>query len=371
MNKTPDCLIIGGGLMGMLTARELVRAGLDVLLLERGQVGRESSWAGGGILSPLYPWRYSDPVSILAQASQQIYSQLADSLQAESGIDVQWTQSGLLMPGCDELTQAGAWAGQYGMRLQALSASEVADCEPSLAGGLAKKGGLYLPEVAQVRNPRMLQALRKSIEKSGVNIKTGCEIGQIQVAHGRVIGVETGLGEVISAGRVVVAGGAWSAGLLEPLGLALPVKPIRGQMLLFRADKDSLQRITLYEDRYVIPRRDGRVLVGSTLEDTGFEKATTESARQDLLAAAVEIIPALANYPIEKHWAGLRPASPDGVPFIGEHPEIAGLYVNTGHFRNGVVLGPASAALLRSIILKNKIEIPTAPYQPGLAQVGW
>ena len=136
--------------------------------------------------------------------------------------------------------------------------------------------------------------------------------------------------------------------------MQLPVKPVRGQMILYRAEPGVVQRIVLSQDRYVIPRRDGRILVGSTVEDVGFEKATTRAAMQELEAEARRIIPALANYPIEHHWAGLRPGSPHDIPYIMQHPRISGLFVNTGHFRNGVVLGPASARLLADILLQRE-----------------
>jgi glycine oxidase len=199
----------------------------------------------------------------------------------------------------------------------------------------------------------------------GADIRQDCEVAAILHEAGRVAAVQTKQGERFSAGHVVVAGGAWSASLLAPLGLALPVSPVRGQMLLFRTEPGTVQRILLYKDRYVIPRRDGRVLVGSTLEHVGFNKQVTGVARDELVAAALEIVPALANYSVEKHWAGLRPGSPDGTPFIGKHPEISNLYVNAGHYRNGVVLGPASAALLAAGILGTTPEVAPEAYLPA------
>jgi len=178
-----------------------------------------------------------------------------------------------------------------------------------------------------------------------------------------VHGVLTEQGE-INAERVVIAGGAWSALLLESVGMNLPVKPVRGQMILYRAEPGVVQRIVLSRDRYVIPRRDGRILVGSTLEDVGFDKGTTRAAMQELEAEAIRLIPALANYRIEHHWAGLRPGSPQGIPYILQHPRMAGLFVNTGHFRNGVVLGPASARLLVDIMLKREPILDPVPYMP-------
>ena len=365
MSKIPDCIIIGGGLIGMLTARELLRAGLSVQLLERGETGRESSWAGGGILSPLYPWRYPEAVSVLAKASQQVYPDLIEALREEGGGDAQWTQSGLLMPVCEDIDVARTWAERFEMDLQVLSPDETADCAPELGHLVIGEEAAFLPDIAQVRNPRLAQALRASLLALGADIRQDCEVVSIQHEAGKVSAVQTKQGERLTAGQVVVAGGAWSAGLLAPLGLELPVSPVRGQMLLYRTEPGTVTRILLYKDRYVIPRRDGRVLVGSTLEHVGFDKQITVSARDDLIASATEIVPALANFPVEKHWAGLRPGSPDGTPFIGKHPEISNLYVNTGHYRNGVVLGPASAGLLAASLLGTPPEIAPEAYLPA------
>lgn len=364
MSKIPDCIIIGGGLIGMLTARELLRAGLSVQLLERGETGRESSWAGGGILSPLYPWRYPEAVSVLARASQQVYPDLTEALKEEGGGDAQWTQSGLLMPVCEDIDAAQVWAERFGVDLQILSPEEAAECAPEL-GKLVVGAAAFLPDIAQVRNPRLAQALRASLLALGADIRQDCEVTSIQHEAGKVTAVQTKQGDRLTAGYVVVAGGAWSAGLLAPLGLELPVSPVRGQMLLYRTEPGTVKRILLYKDRYVIPRLDGRVLVGSTLEHVGFDKQITSHAREDLIASATEIVPALANFPVEQHWAGLRPGSPDGTPFIGKHPEISNLYVNTGHYRNGVVLGPASAALLAASLLGEPYEIAPEAYLPA------
>lgn len=348
----------------MLTARELLLAGLSVQLLERGETGRESSWAGGGILSPLYPWRYPEPVSVLAQASQRVYPELIEALREEGGGDAEWTQSGLLMPACEDIDAARAWARQFEMNLQVLSSDEMADCAPEM-GDLGAESAIFLPDVAQVRNPRLAQALRASLLALGADIRQNCEVTSILHDADKVSAVQTKQGERLTAGQIVVAGGAWSEALLAPLGLDLPVTPVRGQMLLYRAEPDTVKRILLYKDRYVIPRRDGHVLVGSTLEHVGFDKQTTDVAREDLVQSATEIVPALANFPIERHWAGLRPGSPDGIPFIGKHPEISNLYVNTGHYRNGVVLGPASAALLAASVLGVTPNLAPEAYSPA------
>lgn len=354
-----DVVIIGGGVIGLLTAAELVAAGRRVTLLERGETGRESSWAGGGILSPLYPWRYPDPVTELARWSQAHYPLLAADVTTATGIDPEWTQNGLLLMAGDDTAQALAWADRFGYRLETVVADRLPDYEPVLAS--QTRPGLWMPDVAQIRNPRLVKALRLKLAAQGVVFRERCEVTAITAQDDRVSGVQTPAGRIV-AERVVVTAGAWSGHLLAALGTEVPIEPVKGQMLLIRARPGLLSRIVLDDGHYLIPRRDGRVLVGSTMERSGYDKGTTEAARQELLAAAFELVPALRDYPLERQWAGLRPGSPDGIPYIGEYPAVKGLYLNSGHFRNGVVMAPASARLLADLLLGRPPILDPAPY---------
>ncbi|MDH5570758.1 MAG: glycine oxidase ThiO [Gammaproteobacteria bacterium] len=346
-----DCLVVGGGLIGMLTARELSTSGLSVAIVEQGECGRESSWAGGGILSPLYPWRYAYAVTALASWSQTHYPAFIKGLYQETGIDPEFQQNGLLILDTDESERALSWARLGQSSLQQISFKEIKVLEPQL--GVIPDSALWMPEVGQIRNPRMVKSMRESLLKQGVKLYENSQVQGLFVDQDYIKGVVTAEGE-IRAKKVVLAGGAWTSQLLSSTGVNLAIKPVRGQMILFRGEPGLISRIVLSQDRYVIPRRDGRVLFGSTLEDTGFDKSITDSAREELQQAAYRLIPALKQYEIEHHWAGLRPASPEGIPYIGEHPHITGLYINTGHYRNGVVLGLASARLLADMMLQRE-----------------
>lgn len=351
--------VIGGGIIGLTTAWALREAGVAVRLLERGAIGREASWAGGGILCPLYPWRYPDAVQALAWRAAAAYPGWVARLMASTGIDPEWTASGLLILDGDEAA-AAPWAQRWGQALAVCTPAEVARLEPALAP--TDGPALRLPGMAQVRNPRLLQALCQALVERGVEICEHCTVSGFGVESGRVTALHMPQGQLPVAGPVVVAAGAWSGELLAELGAPVPVAPVKGQMLLFEASPDLLGHVVLRGDRYAIPRRDGRILFGSTVEQAGFDQTPDPATGARLRAEAVDLIPALAQARFAAHWAGLRPGSPTGVPVIAPHPLIEGLWANAGHFRNGVLLAPAAAELLADLLLERAPALDPAPY---------
>ena len=346
-----DCIVVGGGLIGMLSARELKKLGMEVLLLEKGELGKEASWAGGGILSPLHPWRYSEKVNELANIGHKIYPKLAEELRQESGIDPEYIRSGLLVLGSEEQQLATDWADHWSMNLSTIeSATELQQVCPGLSSSYTS--GLYLPDIAQMRNPRLVKSARGSLDALGIKYKEHTKVTSLLVENGKARGVVVN-GEELHADNVLIAGGAWSAELLKPYQNTPDISPVKGQMVLFKGAKNKLNRILLAENRYLIPRKDGRIVCGSTIEHTGFEKQISQQVKVELSASAKEIFPELAGMGVEHHWAGLRPGSPNGDPYIGQQKEVEGLYMNAGHYRNGVILGVASAQRVAKLIAKN------------------
>lgn len=337
-------LIVGAGAVGLATAQALLQQGMSVTVLERGAVGQESSWAGGGILSPLCPWDYPEVVTQLTSRGAALFGAWAGGLYRETGIDPEYQTSGMLVLPPFDAPAARRWCAVHGVRFAEM------------------EGGLLLPEVAQARNPRLLQAQRARVEQLGGQIVEYCAVHQIMAGRDMVQKVVTSRGEY-SADRYIVTAGAWSKQVMGEHALHCDIKPVRGQMLLFKFDMPPLAHIVLQKDIYLIPRRDGHLLVGSTLEDVGFDKGTTEGAREMLLQRACMLLPALRDMPLVKHWAGLRPASPDNIPTIGRHPHLENLYANSGHFRYGVTMAPASVEVLLNDINQAPQPFDTSAYR--------
>lgn len=281
MSRSADVRVIGGGIVGLATAWELVQRGMHVEVFDAPAGSRQASWAGGGILSDLPPGSADARLQPLLEDSLTRYPTWCETLREASGIDPQYWRCG------------------------------------------ARVDGDWHAEIAQVRNPRLLKALRQALQFRGVAI------------HPRA--AEPGL-----AGITVIAAGAWSAQLVPQL----PVQPVKGEMLLYQASPGWLNHIVLDDDFYLVPRRDGRILAGSTVENSGFDPLPTVTARALLHRKACRLLPALASAAIENHWVGLRPGSPHGLPIIGRVEGVANLYCNTGHFRLGITLAPASATRL-------------------------
>ncbi|WP_411172369.1 glycine oxidase ThiO [Nitrosomonas sp. Is35] len=361
-----DIIVIGAGIIGLATAEHLLVQGFKVTILERNKAGQESSWAGGGILSPLFPWSYSDAVTSLTSYSALQFPEWVSVLRETSRIDPEYEISGMLiLPPYDEEI-ARRWCSMRGVKLEQRTACDIHSIHTVTADRMkkAQNCALFLPDVAQVRNPRLLRALRSRVELLGGKIVENCAVNHLKITGQHIQSVSTLCGE-FSAGNYIVCAGAWSKEILATHALKLDIKPIKGQMLLFKFDTPPIPAIIVQNDLYLIPRRDGHLLIGSTLEDSGFDKQTTIAARDSLLEQAQIILPVLEKMPIKQHWSGLRPASLKNIPIIGRHPVIHNLLINSGHFRYGVTMAPASAEILVNEMTGAAQPFDTAPYQAG------
>ena len=336
----------------MMSAFFLRKSGFDVSIIERRDTGTESTWAGGGILSPLYPWKYADEINQLARLSRQLYPDVVQEIESISGLSTEYTVSGLLIEQNEIDEKARKWCEDYRTEFHEFET-------PANISG--EKHFVLFPEIGQVRNPLLAQSIRRALEKMGVRFHLNTPVNNIRQLSSGNIALDTSSGEFVFD-KAVIAAGAWSAALLEMTNIQLEIKPIRGQMLLFKADPAFLSHIILAKGHYIIPRRDGRVLVGSTMEDVGFDKSITEDAQKNLIGFVSEYVPGLLEFPLEKQWSGLRPGSPRGIPVISQHPEWENLYINAGHFRNGVILAPASASVLNGLITGENPDINPANY---------
>lgn len=349
-----DVLVLGAGINGLLSALNLARQGLTVRVLDQGDIARESTWAGAGILSPLLPWDYGEAVNALCERGRALWPKLAQWLLQESGIDPEYQACGMLALGGFDLDLAKDWCQRHGWAWGPASARGEIPLPSSLSA-------LWLPQVAQARNPRLAQALLAVSLQRGIQVSAKLGVTDFLVGNGRIQAARTPAGD-IRADRYVVAGGAWSAKLLGELALGLDIRPVRGQILLFQAKPGLLPHIVYREGRYLVPRRDGHILAGSTLEEVGFDKSCTEAARASLMAFALETFPPLGGAQVVRQWSGLRPGSPGNLPTISRHPSLENLFVNGGHFRYGVTMAPASAELLTELMLDGPTTLDARPY---------
>ncbi|BBP01208.1 FAD-dependent oxidoreductase [Sulfuriferula nivalis] len=342
--KPSTTIIIGGGIIGLATAFRLAAKGAQVTIVERNTCGAESSWAGGGILSPLMPWQYAPEVNALCNAGIARYADWVAEIQTCSGIDPEYWVSGMHVLAPFDKAAAQVW------------------CEANNWQYKLDDSELWLPDVAQVRNPRLIKSLRAAVLARGVRLVENTEIINIDIANNCVKSITTQKGKLF-ADTFITCAGAWSQQVLASTPPIKTIKPMRGQMVLFKAPVGTLQSVMYQQGVYLIPRLDGHILVGSTVEDVGFDKATDSKTREQLATAAFAMLPALRNAEFIQHWSGLRPGSPDNIPTIARHPEIANLYVNAGHFRYGVTMAPISADLIAELISGHTLSMDISAYQ--------
>jgi glycine oxidase len=360
-------VVVGGGLIGLAVARELAGRGGRVTVLERGEPGAAASWAAGGMLSPRAEALRPGPFLELGLASLDRYPGFIDGVVRESGVPVEFAGGGKLLL-ATTAAEAGQLAARYGWQegaagagagIERIAAAEARRLEPAIAPEVVE--ALWVRDDHRVDNRALVRAVRLAAEARGVTIRAGALVTAVQVRGGRVTGVTLAGDERIGAESVVIAAGAWSgvlAGLPEPLAVA----PVRGQMVELDGGVGLLGRVVMSPGCYIVPRRAGRLLVGSTMERAGFVAVATAAGVQALLAAAIAAVPALAGAPLVGTWGGLRPGTPDELPILGADPEVAGLFHATGHFRNGILLAPITAEVVGAAWAGEAPAVEIAPF---------
>ena len=358
----PDVIVIGGGVIGLSIAWELAGHGLSVRVLEQGAFGKESSWAGAGMLPPGNPAGARTSESRLRAAAHQMWPQWSESLTAVAGMDNEFFRCGALEvrfanPNGDspDLLKDIQDLRAEGVDVEADELDEIRERFPALGPDAA--AAYYLPDFCQVRNPRQLQALQIGCLKRGVELIAGSPVRRFVASGNRIEAVEVGE-QLHQAAEFVIANGAWAGQLLGQIGVSLPIEPLKGQMVLLRATPLPFLSVIQVDREYLVPRKDGRILVGSTEERVGFDKRNTAHAIADLIQFAERVVPSLKDARFETCWAGLRPFSTTGRPYIGRLPQFANASVAVGHARHGLLLSPITAVLIRQLLLGQPVQLP-------------
>lgn len=354
--KRWDVVIIGGGVIGLSLAWELRSRGASVLVLEKGALGREASWAAGGMLAWCDP-HLPAAARGLARLSQSLYEGFVQGIEAASGCGVDLRRSGAIL--LDE-----APPGDFTESCRTVTLPELEQLEPQLqpSSNGHPPSIQFWPEWSV--DPRGLtNALISACKARNVDVGTGTAVLRIIAAYGRAVGIETA-NEQFFANAIINCAGAWAGEIASGLKVSpAPTRPVKGHMLSLKPEGEVLHHVVRAPDVYLIPRSDGRIVVGATLEEAGFDTEVHRDEIERLRAAAVRIVPELASASIQETWAGLRPGSPDGLPILGE-TALPGYFVASGHFRDGILLAPGTARVLAGMIVGDSADLDCAALSP-------
>ena len=370
--KSFDAVIVGGGVIGAAIAFELAGEKLRVVVIDRQQPGREASWAAAGMLSPGPDSAEAVPLVPLGKESLALYPEFVAGIEEASGRTVEFAREGTfeVFAGAQAESMRDKMIEEYGdlgLAIETIAVEAARKLEPAL--GPAARAAAWLPEEATV-DPRLLtEAVLAAAERRGAQIRGGCAVESLLCERGACVGVVAG-GEEIAGEQVVIAAGSFCgtiqdcvSGMDGNLARYAPVRPVRGQLLALRSATVKLKQVLRSSRAYLVPRRDGRIIAGSTLEDAGFVKQVTPEGIRKILDGAAELAPALEGAEIVEQWAGLRPDSPDHLPIIGP-TEMKGLLMATGHYRNGILLAPVTAKIVRDWIVSGKASYSAENFSP-------
>lgn len=357
---------VGGGVMGCAAAYELVRSGIPVTVLERSVPGAEASSAAAGILGAQVESHHPGPLAELGLRSLELYPELVKALERSTGVAIGYRRCGVLKVAYESaelgrLSRQRSWQKRARLPLARLSRSELAEREPALSRDLV--GGLWFERDATIDPRALLAALRIAAERAGAVFRSGSFVKRIAEQAGRAIGVELDDGSLVRGSHIVLAAGSWTSLVATGAPEAPRVVPARGQIVELRTSIPLLSSIVFGPDCYLVPRADGRILVGSTLEFVGFRRAVTAGAVARLLTAAVRLVPALADAELTGSWSSFRPYTADELPLLGPSG-TPGLLLMSGHYRNGILLAPISAKIVVACVKGLRPPLSLMPFLP-------
>jgi glycine oxidase len=362
---SPDAVVVGGGIIGLSVADALAARGARVTVLERRNCGAEASGSAAGMLAPLAEARAPGPFLTLALAGLEAHAAWLERLQAETGLDVGPHGPGMFRVAregeVESLRDAFDWQRECDLPLEWLEGGAARALEPALERCV---GAILSPCERHVQPPLVVQALAESLKRWGVEVREGAPVRGFVTAGARVRAVQTE-GDVVPCSEVVIAGGAWSSAIAAGLGAEVAVEPIRGQILALGPSPMPLAHTLYGSEGYLVPKPDGRLVVGATEDRAGFTARPTAEGVARLLAMAARLMPELAAAPFLTAWAGLRPMAPDRLPLLGPLPGWQNVALATGHFRNGVLLAPLTGALLADWVLDRRVPPLMAPFLPS------
>lgn len=365
MRQHADAVIIGGGIIGSAIAYYMAKAGAKPVLLEKDRLSSQASQAAAGMLAAQAEMKESGPMYEMARKSRGMFPALSDQLKEASGIDIHLVNRGMLKLAlseeeADEIQHMIKFQRASGENVSWLTAEQVRELEPGVSDQVL--GAMHVPTDGHVEAPDLSIAFAKAAAALGAEIHEFEEVHRIQTDGKRVTGVVTALGEY-TTDKIVVTAGAWSSQLLQHLNVHLPAYPVKGEVLSVIRHKPLLKMTLFSEGCYLVPKKGGRLLVGATVVPKTFDRSVTVSGITRLLERATMILPEIRDTEWEKAWTGLRPQTPDGLPYLGEHPDWQGLYAATGHFRNGILLSPFTGKLMADLLMGGQTGMDLTPFR--------
>ena len=364
--KTADVIVVGAGAIGCSIAWRLAQGGRKVIIIERDTPGAGASSSAGGILGAQLEAKEPGPLADLLMSGRSLYPEFVEELQTEADLDIQFKNVGALRLAFNaedeqEARRTLEWQRAEGWSVEYLGREEALADEPNLSNSV--RGTLLFPNECQVGNRKMMLALATTCQKLGVKIVSGTEVIGFTRTGSRIDGVRTTDG-VYSGDIVLIAGGAWSKALGERLGTSLPVWPVRGQMIQLQAASQMFTRLIYHHMTYVVSKPVGRMFVGSTMEEVGFDRSVTAEGIHGILKSVMHISPCISEAEVVDTYSCFRPSTPDGLPIMGKVLDFDNVIAATGHFRNGILLTPITAKLISELILVGRSSISLEPYAP-------